>query len=336
MNTPYEAAPFLRIENLSHEFPVHRSFVDRIIRREQKTAIKAVNNVSMRVQQGECYALVGESGSGKSTLAKIIAGLLRQSMGTVNFDTSEGGKTKPGDVMMIFQDPYASLNPRWRVKDVIGEPMIAINRRHRIQRSPLEDRRRIDELLELVGLAAGDAEKYPHEFSGGQRQRIGIARALSTRPRLLICDEPTSALDVSVQAQILNLLRELQEELELTYFYISHNMATVRFMASRVGVLYLGTLIEDRPAAEFFQQPLHPYARMLMSAVPDVDGEAALGQAIQGEIPSALDVPSGCPFHPRCDVSTAICAQEHPARISMAQSVGGGYVQCHHVSESRR
>jgi peptide/nickel transport system ATP-binding protein len=230
-------------------------------------------------------------------------------------------------IQMIFQDPFASLNPRWRVDRIVAEPIRAFG----LAVGGAEIRGSVAELLAHVGLDPRDGQRYPHEFSGGQRQRICIARALASRPDFLVCDEPTSALDVSVQAQILNLMRDLQDELGLTYLFISHNLAVVRHMASRIGVLYLGRLVETAPAADLFARPRHPYTRMLLDAVPDLKKAGRARRPVEGEIPSPIDPPPGCPFHPRCPFANARCRAELPLPIQ----VGAGDVACHGVAEGR-
>jgi peptide/nickel transport system ATP-binding protein len=229
---------------------------------------------------------------------------------------------------MIFQDPYASLNPRWRVADIVAEPI----RAHRLSSDPTEIRRRVDELLRQVGLSPADGEKFPHEFSGGQRQRISIARALSSNPEFLVCDEPTSALDVSVQAQILNLMKDLQRELGLTYLFISHNLAVVFHISDRVGVMYLGRLVELADARALFENPQHPYTRMLLDAIPDLDMTGRARTPVAGEVPNPLDPPTGCTFHPRCPLANDRCRAERPL---LRRLDGGEQVACHAVEEGR-
>jgi peptide/nickel transport system ATP-binding protein len=301
--------PVVRIDNLRRVFDVSKPWLERVVSREGKLLLTAVDGVSFEIRKGETFALVGESGSGKSTVAKMVVGLLQPSGGTVRFaGLADGERPPPGMVQMIFQDPYASLNPRWRVRDIIAEPMSVTGPR----RDAAAQKARVDELLTLVGLSPRDGEKYPHQFSGGQRQRIAIARALSSEPNFIVCDEPTSALDVSVQAQILNLMRELQERLGLTYLFISHNLAVVRHMAHRIGVMYLGRLVEVQDSDALFEAPKHPYTRLLIDAVPDL---AEIGRdrvPVQGEVPSPINPPSGCTFHPRCPLAMEICRRQRP------------------------
>ena len=255
--------------------------------------------MSFAVERGETLALVGESGCGKSTVARLIVGLYAPTEGRVEY----GGRR----MQMIFQDPYASLNPRWRVRDIVAEPIRVLK-----LGEEKDVKEKVAVLLRQVGLSADDGDKYPHEFSGGQRQRISIARALAGEPDLLVCDEPTSALDVSVQAQILNLMRDLQARLGLTYVFISHNLAVVSEVADRVGVMYLGRLVELAPAAQLFRQPRHPYTRMLLDAVPDLAMSGKARTPVAGEVPNPLAPPPGCTFHPRCPRAAALCRAEVP------------------------
>jgi peptide/nickel transport system ATP-binding protein len=307
-----ERAPMLDVRDLNMAFDVSKPWLERVLAGEKRRFLRAVDGVSFEIKRGETFAIVGESGSGKSTIAKIVAGLYGASTGSVAIDgTRDRARLRAGCLQMIFQDPYASLNPRWRVRDIIAEPMNALgmlgSRAARLER--------VGELLALVGLSSLDGEKYPHQFSGGQRQRIAIARALSSEPDFLVCDEPTSALDVSVQAQILNLMRDLQDRLGLTYFFISHNLAVVRHMAHRIGVMYLGRLVEVQETEALFRYPRHPYTRLLIDAVPDLTKIGRDRVPLSGEIPSPIDPPSGCTFHPRCPDVQAICRLKAPAFI---------------------
>ncbi len=302
----------LSVAHVSRDFDVSRPWLNRVLEGEPRRLLRAVDDVSFELARGETLALVGESGCGKSTIARLIVGLYPPTEGRVEFR----GKR----MQMIFQDPYASLNPRWRVRDVVAEPI-------KVLRIPVDPARRVAELLTQVGLSPEDGDKYPHEFSGGQRQRISIARALAGEPDLLVCDEPTSALDVSVQAQILNLMRDLQERLGLTYLFISHNLAVVSEVADRVGVMYLGRLVELAGAAELFSRPRHPYTRMLLDAVPDLTMSGKARTPVAGEVPDPLDPPPGCTFHPRCPHANARCRSERPeAREALV---------CHAVEERR-
>jgi oligopeptide/dipeptide ABC transporter ATP-binding protein len=303
------ADPLIRIEHLWRHFDVSKPWLNRVIEREEMQFLTAVADVSFEIGKGETFALVGESGSGKSTIARMIVGLLEASEGHIFFDDQDVAAMAPGALrslrrrfQMIFQDPFASLNPRWRVGDIIAEPM----RTFGLATGP-EASVEVGRLLDIVGLSAKDAEKFPHEFSGGQRQRIAIARALSSRPEFIVCDEPTSALDVSVQAQILNLMRDLQDEFGLTYLFISHDLSVVRHMATRIGVLYLGRLVEVAEAKTLFRAPQHPYTRMLLDAVPDLALSGRRRTPVTGEIPNPISPPPGCAFHPRCPLMREEC-----------------------------
>ncbi len=300
--------PLLKLESVSRDFDVSSPWLNRVIEREPRRVLRAVDRVSFEISKGETLALVGESGCGKSTVARLIARLYAPTEGRIEF--------RGARLQMIFQDPYASLNPRWRVRHIVAEPMQFLN-----EKQPAEN------FLVQVGLSPDDAERYPHEFSGGQRQRISIARALAGEPDLLICDEPTSALDVSVQAQILNLMAELQSRLGLTYLFISHNLAVVSLVADRVGVMYLGRIVELAGAAELFSRPRHPYTRMLLDAVPDLGMTGKPRTPVAGEVPNPLAPPAGCAFHPRCPHANARCRIEIP-RFSAG-------VACHAVEEGR-
>jgi len=296
--------------------------------------LRAVDGVSFDIRRGETLALVGESGCGKSTVARMLVGLIHPTRGRVEFfghDLREiegqAGRTLRQKLQMIFQDPYASLNPRWRVGAIIAEPLHAHGTL--VGRAAIDAR--VDELLQQVRLAAADSQRYPHQFSGGQRQRISIARALATHPEFLVCDEPTSALDVSVQAQVLNLMMDLQRDLGLTYLFISHNLAVVRHVADRVGVMYLGRLVELAPRPALFATPRHPYTRMLLDAVPDLEMTGRARTPVAGEVPNPLDPPTGCPFHPRCPLANLRCRTEVPPLAMHA----GTLVACHAVEEGR-
>lgn len=305
--------PLLRIEGLTRRFDVSKPWLNRVIEREDKQYLTANADVSFEIARGETFALVGESGSGKSTIAKMVVGLLQPSAGTISFDGQriDTGAGIPRSLrrrfQMIFQDPFASLNPRWRVGEIISEPIRTFG-----LMNATDARAEAARLLEVVGLSASDVSKYPHEFSGGQRQRIAIARALSSKPEFIVCDEPTSALDVSVQAQILNLMRDLQDEFGLTYLLISHDLSVVRHMASRIGVLYLGRLVEVAEGKRLFTDPQHPYTRMLLDAVPDLALSGRRRRSIEGEIPNPISPPPGCAFHPRCPLAFDRCRVEIP------------------------
>jgi oligopeptide/dipeptide ABC transporter ATP-binding protein len=321
--------PLVDVQGLSRVFDVSKPWLNRMIEREERLLLKAVQDVSLQIGRRETFALVGESGSGKSTVAKMVVGLLEPSAGRVTIDGVDmWGATSAADmtalrrrIQMIFQDPYASLNPRWRVGAIVADPLNAFG----LTKDQTETEARVADLLRLVGLDPADMQKYPHEFSGGQRQRICIARALSSDPEFLVCDEPTSALDVSVQAQILNLMRDLQDRLGLTYLFISHNLAVVRHMATRIGVMYLGRLVETQPSAELFRNPRHPYTRMLLDAVPDLKMSGRPRKMIEGEIPNPILPPPGCAFHPRCPAVVDRCRVEVPKPVAG----GGTTVACH-------
>src|SRR3954467_5143917 len=300
--------PLLELDGVSRDFDVSRPWLNRMLEREPRRHLRAVDGVSFSIEKGETLALVGESGSGKSTIARLIVGLYQPSEGRVAF----AGRR----MQMIFQDPYASLNPRWRVRDIVAEPI-----------KFLGTSQSVEELLRQVGLSPDDGEKYPHEFSGGQRQRISIARALAGEPDFLVCDEPTSALDVSVQAQILNLMTDLQSRLGLTYLFISHNLAVVSQVADRVGVMYCGRIVELAPTAQLFARPRHPYARMLLDAVPDLSMAGKPRIPVAGEVPNPLALPRGCAFHPRCPHADERCRRERP---SFADAIA-----CHAIVEHR-
>ncbi|WP_295813945.1 oligopeptide/dipeptide ABC transporter ATP-binding protein [uncultured Nitratireductor sp.] len=319
----------VQIRGLRRTFDLSKPWLNRVIERSSRVSLTAVDGVDFSIREGETYALVGESGSGKSTIAKMVVGLLKPTAGSVTINGTNvwGGKSLDAErqmrrsIQMIFQDPFASLNPRWRVGAIIAEPISAFG----LITDAKDRAARVGELLSLVGLDPRDGQKFPHEFSGGQRQRIAIARALASDPKFIVCDEPTSALDVSVQAQVLNLLRDLQQRLGLTYLFISHNLAVVRHVATRVGVLYLGRLVEEAPARELFADPQHPYTKMLLEAVPDIDMEGRERQAIAGEIPNPVNPPSGCHFHPRCPARLPECDQDVP----VPQHIGDTTVRCH-------
>jgi peptide/nickel transport system ATP-binding protein len=325
----------LALDDVSRDFDVSRPWLNRALERVPRQLLHAVDGVSFEVRKGETLALVGESGCGKSTLARLIVGLHAPTRGRIEFDGVEISSPAAQEetrrvrrrMQMIFQDPYASLNPRWRVRKIVAEPLLVLGL--------LKDRKKIDvrvaELLTQVGLAPEDGEKYPHEFSGGQRQRISIARALSGRPEFLVCDEPTSALDVSVQAQILNLMSDLQAQLGLTYLFISHNLAVVSHVADRIGVMYLGRLVELADAKDLFAQPKHPYTRMLLDAVPDLEMSGRQRTPVAGEVPNPMSPPSGCTFHPRCPHANGRCKEETPKLIRRANTASA----CHAVEENR-
>ena len=315
---------YVKIKDLTRVFDVSKPWLNRVLERRSKALLTAVSEVSLEIEERTTYALVGESGSGKSTIGRMLVGLLRPTAGEVEIegvnlatetDAIKVSKVR-SNIQMIFQDPFASLNPRWRVRDIIVEPVA----------SKGEDTTGLAEkLLEQVGLHPSDAGKFPHEFSGGQRQRICIARALASNPRLIVCDEPTSALDVSVQAQVLNLMSDLKDDLGLTYLLITHNLTVVRHMADRIGVLYLGRLVEEADPTSLFETPKHPYTQMLLEAAPRLDGFGREVDPPQGEIPDPIDPPKGCAFHPRCPIAADICRQDRPK----SRRIGNGQVACH-------
>ena len=328
--------PLVEARDLARFFDVSKPLLNRVIEGQPRLILKAVDGVDFAIRKGETLSLVGESGCGKSTVARLVVGLYRPTRGQMLFEGVDMGALSTRNqeralrkrFQMIFQDPYASLNPRWRVADIIAEPI----RAHRLSGDRADIRKRVDELLRQVGLAPADGEKFPHEFSGGQRQRISIARALSSNPEFLVCDEPTSALDVSVQAQILNLMKDLQRELGLTFLFISHNLAVVFHISDRVGVMYLGRLVELADARALFDNPQHPYTRMLLDAIPDLDMSGRSRTPVGGEVPNPLDPPTGCAFHPRCPWANDRCKTERPV---MQATVNGGTAACHAVEEKR-
>jgi peptide/nickel transport system ATP-binding protein len=330
-----DTKPLVEVKNLGRIFDVSKPWLNRVTEGLPRRLLTAAADVTFSIARRETFALVGESGSGKSTVAKMVVGLIPPSSGEVVIDgVSMSDRRHDSDrrrlrrrIQMVFQDPYASLNPRWRALDIIAEPIRAFG----IAQSAAETVAQVGDLLKLVGLDPADGAKYPHEFSGGQRQRIAIARALACKPEFIVCDEPTSALDVSVQAQILNLMRDLQDRFGLTYLFISHNLAVVRHMANRIGVMYLGRLVEVAPARELFAKPKHPYTRMLLDAVPDLDLTGRARKPVEGEVPNPVDPPPGCTFHPRCPFANDRCRTERPASLPAGDAV----VACHAVQEGR-
>jgi peptide/nickel transport system ATP-binding protein len=317
---------------VTRDFDVSPPLLQRLMSGAGRRTLRAVDGISFTIDRGTTLSLVGESGCGKSTVARLAVGLYAPSEGEMRFEgkplsAARAQASLRRRMNMIFQDPYASLNPRWRVRDIVAEPIRAFS----ILRGRQEIADRVGALLTQVGLSAVDGDKYPHEFSGGQRQRISIARALSSEPDFLVCDEPTSALDVSVQAQILNLMRDLQQRLGLTYLFISHNLAVVRHMSDRLGVMYLGRIVEIGPGEAIFRQPLHPYTRLLLDAIPDLDMVGRARTPVGGEVPSPIAPPPGCHFHPRCPLANERCRVEKPAHTR----VGEVLVACHAVAEGR-
>jgi peptide/nickel transport system ATP-binding protein len=315
--------PVLEVADLKKHFPVQRGFLRRTV-----AQVKAVDGVSFSIRPGETLCLVGESGCGKSTVGKLALRLIEPTEGSIRIGGEEvtrlsGGEMRPfrRRIQMVFQDPYASLNPRFRVDAIVSEPIRAFN----LIQGERDIRARVGELLNLVGLHPDDGLKYPHEFSGGQRQRIAIARALASEAEFIVCDEPTSALDVSVQAQILNLMRDLQDKFGLTYLFISHNLAVVRHMATRIGVMYLGRIVEIAEGRELFANPRMPYTKMLLGAVPDLAMSGRQRIPVKGEIPNPIDPPPGCAFNPRCPLVFDLCRKEAPVLIDG--------VACHAVNQ---
>ena len=331
MSPPASAAPYVTVRDLRRVFDVSKPWLNRMLEGGEKQFLTAVDDISFEIARGETFALVGESGSGKSTVARMVVGLLPPTAGEVTITgismssaaASAERQRMRRRIQMIFHDPYASLNPRWRVDRIVAEPIRAFD----LIKEERAIVARVGELLTLVGLHPDDGKKYPHEFSGGQRQRIAIARALASNAEFIVCDEPTSALDVSVQAQILNLMRDLQDRLGLTYLFISHNLAVVRHMATRIGVMYLGRIVEISGGHELFAAPKHPYTRMLLDAVPDLGMTGKQRVPVQGEIPNPVDPPSGCTFNPRCPYANDRCRRETPP-------LNEG-VACHAVHERR-
>ena len=303
--------PILRVVELQKYFPIRRGIVQRTVGH-----VRAVDGVSFEVDAGETFGLVGESGCGKSTTGRSILRLIEPTAGRVVFEGRDVRRLQRGELrrlrrrmQIVFQDPYGSLNPRYTVRQTLEEPLLI----HRLYGSAAERRRRVAELMETVGLPASRMERYPHEFSGGQRQRIGIARALAVDPKLIVADEPVSALDVSVQSQVLNLLGDLQKNLGLTYIFIAHDLSVVKHISDRIGVMYLGRIVELADADALYEQPFHPYTQALLSAVPVPDPEAKRERIIlQGDLPSPANPPPGCPFHPRCKDALAICRTAAP------------------------
>jgi len=322
-----DGTPLVDIEHLKVFFPIKQGFlVNREVGR-----VHAVNDMTLSISEGETVGLVGESGCGKTTMSRTIMRLIDATEGTLRFrgdDITSAGRKRleplRREMQMVFQDPFASLNPRKRVVQIIGQPL----RLHGTPRDQVEDR--VRELLRRVGLAPEHLNRYPHEFSGGQRQRIGVARALALEPRLIVLDEPVSALDVSVQAQIINLLDDLQEEFGLTYLFVAHDLSVVRHVSNRIAVMYLGKLMELSPSEELYTKPIHPYTFALLSAIPIPDPkENRLRERIVvgGEPPNPIDPPSGCVFHPRCPRATDICSEVEPP---LARYPNGHLAACHH------
>jgi peptide/nickel transport system ATP-binding protein len=327
--------PLVRATDLAKAFDVSAPWLTRLLERQPRQWLHAVDGVSFDIERGQTLALVGESGCGKSTVARLLVGLYNPTRGGLTFDgvdahaafQTAAGRQLRRRIQMIFQDPFASLNPRWTVEDIIAEPL----REHGMETDPQAIHQHVEDLLTSVGLSPQDRKKFPHQFSGGQRQRISIARALATQPDFLVCDEPTSALDVSVQAQVLNLMKDLQRQRGLTYLFISHNLAVVRHVSDHVGVMYLGRLVEVAPKHALFDSPRHPYTRMLLDAIPKMHDTGKARLPVSGEVPNPLNPPTGCAFNPRCPHANDRCRDERP----LLQPMGGVRVACHAVEEGR-
>ena len=327
--------PLVQAHDLAKTFDVSPPWLNRVLEGKPRQLLKAVDGVSFEIEKGSTLALVGESGCGKSTVARLLVGLYEPTRGGLTFDGQDAHaafKTPAGRqlrrrIQMIFQDPYASLNPRWIVRDIVGEPLTE----HGLVTDKGELKLRVEALLTSVGLSPLDMVKYPHQFSGGQRQRISIARALASEPEFLVCDEPTSALDVSVQAQVLNIMKDLQRKRGLTYLFISHNLAVVRHVSDQVGVMYLGRLVELADKQTLFASPRHPYTRMLLDAIPKMHDTGRARTPVQGEVPNPLNPPTGCTFHPRCPLANDRCRVQRP----LLQVIDSVRVACHAAEEGR-
>lgn len=324
-------APILEVQDLKKHFPIRRGLFAR-----QVGAIKAVDGISFDIHKGETFGLVGESGCGKSTTARLLIRLLEPTSGTIEFagqdilklDRSEIRSLRK-EIQLIFQDPYSSLNPRMTIGEIVGEPLII----HGLAQGKDKDRR-VQQLLEVVGLGPYHAKRYPHEFSGGQRQRVGIARALALSPQLIVCDEPVSALDVSIQAQVLNLLQDLQMKFDLTYLFIAHNLSVVKHVSDRIGVMYLGKIVEIAPKDRLYASPKHPYTQALLSAIPVADPRVKKQRIIlEGDVPSPLSPPTGCRFHTRCGEVGPRCREIEPP---LEEVEPGHFVACLNCTQYRR
>ena len=318
--------PLLKVAGLTKHFPVTSGVFGRTV-----GSVRAVEDVSFELRRGETLSLVGESGSGKTTTGRCVLRLIEPTAGTITFDGTDVSTLSPSELrgvrkrmQIIFQDPYSSLNPRMTVQSVLSEAMAAHGLHDRSTR-----RDRVLELLELVGLPREAADRYPHEFSGGQRQRIGVARALAVEPDLIVADEPVSALDVSIQAQVVNLLKDLQQRLGIAYLFIGHDLSVVRHISHRVAVMYLGRIVETGPVDELFDRPAHPYTKALLSAVPRPEpGRKRTAQVLQGDVPSPLNPPPGCAFHPRCPEAIPLCQQALPPAYPVGDAHTARCVHC--------
>jgi len=316
----------LKVSSLKKSFSISNGMFGK------KKSLNAVHDVSFMIPEGKTFSLVGESGCGKSTTGRLISRLIDPSNGEIWIDGEEISTRKEGQlkairkkVQMIFQDPYASLNPRMKVRDIVGEPLVIHTKLSKSERNKL-----VSEMLEVVGLSEYHADRYAHEFSGGQRQRIGIARALIMKPKLIIADEPVSALDVSIQSQILNLLKDLQQEYHLTYLFISHDLSVVEHISDHIGVMYLGTIVETGPKEVIFSNPQHPYTKALLSSIPIPDPKLRRERIIlQGDLPSPVNPPTGCRFHTRCPIATDICKVTEPPVVQCTSSEH--FAACHLV-----